>query len=158
MNRLPSLGPRGEGWVAIQMVLLGAIALAGLAGPRWGGGPSLPLSLVGFALVAAGFGLAVLGVGGLRRALTPFPRPAPDAVLVTSGVYGRVRHPIYGGLIVAALGWSLVTASWLALVLSIALLGFFEIKSRREELWLVERFEDYPGYRAKTRRFIPWIG
>ncbi len=144
--------------MAIQVVLLGAIALAGLVGPRWADGPSLPPSLAGVALVAAGFGLAVLGVRGLRTALTPFPRPAPDAVLITSGVYGRVRHPIYGGLIVAALGWSLVTASWLALVLSIALLGFFEVKSRLEELWLIEQFEDYPDYRAKTRRFIPWIG
>ena len=32
---LPEMGPRGEGWVALQVVLLGAIATAGLRGWRW---------------------------------------------------------------------------------------------------------------------------
>jgi hypothetical protein len=32
---LPSLGPRGEGWVALQVVLIGLALLAGLRGPRW---------------------------------------------------------------------------------------------------------------------------
>ena len=34
----------------------------------------------------------------------------------------------------------------------------FELKSRREEAWLMERVPSYADYRAKTRRLIPWIG
>ena len=34
-TRLPSLGPRGEGWVAIQVVLFVLLAVAGSAGPAW---------------------------------------------------------------------------------------------------------------------------
>jgi protein-S-isoprenylcysteine O-methyltransferase Ste14 len=44
------------------------------------------------------------------------------------------------------------------LAVAVVLLGFFELKSRREETWLEERFPDYPAYRARTRRLIPWIG
>jgi protein-S-isoprenylcysteine O-methyltransferase Ste14 len=40
----------------------------------------------------------------------------------------------------------------------VLLFGFFELKSRREEVWLVERYPGYVAYRERTRRLIPWIG
>ncbi len=49
---------------------------------------------------------------------------------------GCVRHPIYGGLVLASLGWGLLTASPATIGAAIVLLGFFELKSRREEAWL----------------------
>ena len=158
MSHLPTLGPRGEGWVVIQVVLLGAIALAAVLGPAWDDGLWAATAALGAALLVAGLTLAIRGTLDLRHALTPLPYPRRDATLVESGVYRRVRHPIYGGLIVAAFGWGLVTASPVALALAITLLVFFELKSRREEVWLVERYPDYPAYRARTRRLIPWIG
>ena len=158
MNHLPALGPRGEGWVAIQVVLLVAIAAAGLLGPAWSGAVRVVSSVVGLGLVIAGLVLAVRGMVDLRDALTPLPYPRDGAELVETGVYARARHPIYGGLIVGAFGWGCLTASVVALGLAVALLAFFEAKSRREEVWLVERFAGYPAYRARTRRLIPWIG
>jgi protein-S-isoprenylcysteine O-methyltransferase Ste14 len=158
VSRLPTLGPRGEGWVAIQVVLFGAIALAGLLGPAWGGALRVATTIVGAFLIAAGGSLALRGIFDLRAALTALPYPRPNAELVETGVYRRVRHPIYGGLVLGALGWGLLTASPVAVGLAVVLLGFFELKSRREEVWLVERFPGYPAYRARTRRLIPWIG
>ena len=158
MSHLPALGPRGEGWVAIQVVLLVAIAAAGLLGPAWSGAVRVVSSVVGLGLVIAGLVLAVRGMVDLRDALTPLPYPRDGAELVETGVYARARHPIYGGLIVGAFGWGWLTASVVALGLAVALLAFFEAKSRREEVWLVERFPGYPAYRARTRRLIPWIG
>ena len=71
----------------------------------------------------------------------------------------RVRHPIYGGIVLAALGWGLVTASIAGARDGRRHPGASStLKSRREEAWLVERFPDYPAYRARTRRLIPWIG
>jgi protein-S-isoprenylcysteine O-methyltransferase Ste14 len=158
MNHLPALGPRGEGWVAIQVVQLVAIAAAGILGPAWSGAVRVVSSVVGLGLVIAGLVLAVRGMVDLRDALTPLPYPRDGAELVETGVYARSRHPIYGGLIVGAVGWGCLTASVVALGLAVALLAFFEAKSRREEVWLVERFPGYPAYRARTRRLIPWIG
>jgi len=44
------------------------------------------------------------------------------------------------------------------LVPTVLLAGVFELKSRREELWLAERYPEYPDYRAATpRRFVPWV-
>jgi protein-S-isoprenylcysteine O-methyltransferase Ste14 len=158
VNRLPSLGPRGEGWVAIQFILLGAIAVAGLVGPAWDGMARLATSIVGLGLLGAGLVLAARGLRDLSDALTPLPYPRADAELVETGVYARARHPIYGGIILGAFGWGSLTASPVALVLATVLLGFFQLKSRREEIWLVQRFPSYPAYRERTRRLIPWIG
>jgi protein-S-isoprenylcysteine O-methyltransferase Ste14 len=85
------------------------------------------------------------------------PRPREGGALVETGVYARVRHPIYGGLVLAAFGWGLIGASPVGLLLSAALLGFFTLKSTREEAWLVERFPGYPAYRRRTKRFIPFV-
>ena len=158
MTRLPSLGPRGEGWVAIQGLLLTVTAVAGLFGPAWADGTRVATSIAGAILIASGLILAVQGTRDLRDALTPLPYPRADAELVETGVYRLVRHPIYGGLILTAAGWGLLTASPAALLASAVLLGFFELKSRREEAWLDDRFAGYGAYRTRTRRLIPWIG
>ncbi|MFZ5854975.1 MAG: methyltransferase family protein [Chloroflexota bacterium] len=155
-TRLPTLGPRGEGWVLIQGFLLVAIAAAGSTGPAWSGDLHLATSGAGLLLILAGAILAVRGLADLRENLTPFPRPRDGARLVETGAYRLVRHPIYGGLIVGSAGWGLVTAAPLALVLAAVLFAFFDLKSRREEAWLAERFPGYRAYRARTKRFIPW--
>ena len=160
MSRLPSLGPRGEGWVAIQFALFGAIGLAGLALPgAWGGTGATLGALAGWELVGAGGVLVLAGLAGLRDgdALTAVPHPRDEAQLIERGAYRLVRHPIYGGLVIAAAGWALARVSVAALVGAIALLVFFDLKRRREEAWLDERFADYPAYRTRTRRFIPWL-
>lgn len=157
MTRLPSLGPRGEGWVAIQLVLLAAIALAGAAGPAWSGAPRVAGAAVGLAGVLIGAVLAARGVVDLREALTPFPHPRAGAPLVEHGAYRLARHPIYGGLVLGAAGWGLVTSSPLALALAAVLLAFFDLKSRREEAWLMDHFPAYAAYRRRTRRLIPFV-
>ena len=156
---MPALGPRGEGWVLAQGVLLVLVAAAGWSlGPDW----SCPLRvggvLLGIALLLSGALLGVRGVVDLGRALTPLPFPRDDAELVETGVYALVRHPIYGGLILMAFGWAIVRASVFAIILAGVLAAFFHLKSRREERWLETRYPAYPAYRARTRRFVPWVG
>ena len=157
MTRLPSLGPRGEGWVLIQGVLLVVVAAAGWSlGPDWSGPLRLASIVVGIVLIAAGMVLAVRGAIDLRGALTPLPRPRDGAALVETGVYSFVRHPIYGGLTLAGFGWAIGQASIVAVALAVALAVFLRVKSAREEAWLEQRFPAYAGYRARTRRLIPW--
>jgi protein-S-isoprenylcysteine O-methyltransferase Ste14 len=157
MSRLPALGPRGEGWVVIQFAILATIAAAG----AFSGGLRGPLSWVpeaiGVALLACGGALLVLAVRELGDQLTPFPRPRIGGRLVRSGVYRHARHPIYGGLVLTAFGWGMLTASPSAVGLSFGLLVFLELKARREEAWLAELHPDYDEYRARTRRFVPWV-
>lgn len=157
-SRIPSLGPRGEGWVALQALLLLLIVAAGLgASDAWAGPAALVGAIGGVSLIVPGGVLAVRGVLDLGRGLTPMPRPRDGSQLVQAGAYQLARHPIYGGLTFAAAGWGLLMASPLALVLSVVLLGFFDLKSRREEVWLTERYPDYAAYRDRTRRLIPGL-
>ena len=158
MSRLPSLGPRGEGWVVIQFLLLPAVALAGLVDPfAPPGGPSTLAVLAGLVLMAGGALVVGRGLLDLGRNLTPVPHPRDDAQLVESGIYAHVRHPLYGGLILTAVGWGFVAVSPLTLALAAVLAGFFGLKSRREEAWLVERYEGYPAYMERTKRFLPYL-
>jgi len=156
-SRLPALGPRGEGWVALQAVLFIVAGAAGLTGPAWHGPLRTASVAVGVAFALAGGALAASGIADLRGGLTPYPRPKPGATLVQRGAYARARHPIYGGLILMAFGWGFVTAAPLALAAALLLAAFFDVKSRVEEAWLIEQFPAYEEYRRGTRRLIPWL-
>ncbi len=154
---LPDLGPRGEGWVVAQFALFGLIAVTGTSGPAWSGPARVVGLLLGAALIAGGGALVIRGALDLRENLTAFPRPLPEARLVDTGSYGLVRHPIYGGLVVVTAGWGLATASPVALAGAALLFVFFDLKARREERWLAERFEGYAAYRSRTRKLLPWV-
>ncbi len=156
-TRVPSLGPRGEGWVALQSFALLAAGVAGVAGPAWPSDAAVALRVVGLVVAAAGGLLGAAGIRHLGDSLTPFPRPADGAELRDAGAFGLVRHPIYGGLLLVALGWSLLTSP-AALAPTAALAAIFEGKRRREEAWLTERHAGYADYaRRVRRRFIPFV-
>lgn len=156
-SRLPDLGPRGEGWVIIQAALFALLALAGTVGPAWGE-PWLGAGrAAGAILVGAGLVMAVLGLIGLRENLTAVPRPVDGGRLIDTGVYGLVRHPIYSGIIIAAAGFGLVTASLPALLVALAFLLFFDLKARREEAWLLGAYPAYATYRRRVRKLVPFV-
>jgi protein-S-isoprenylcysteine O-methyltransferase Ste14 len=156
-TRLPTLGPRGEGWVFGQGMLFVLIAVAATLGPRW---PVIARGWLlggGITVAVAGVALAVAGVRGLGASLTALPKPHDSAELRTLGVYRLARHPIYGGLILAAIGGSLATSP-LALLPSLGLALLFEGKRRIEEAWLIERYPGYETYMGYVpHRFVPWI-
>ena len=89
--------------------------------------------------------------------MTPLPRPRAAGELVDTGVYSLVRHPIYGGLILAAFGWALSQASIVGAFLAAGLAAVLGLKSIREEAWLTDRYPTYPAYRDRTRRFFPGL-
>ena len=106
---MPGFAARGGWWVVAQVPLLAVAVVLPLWTAR--GGFGHPLQWLGFALTAGGLLLALAALPALGRALTPFTRPRENAQLRTHGIYRWVRHPIYVGLIVAALGWAL---AWLS--------------------------------------------
>ncbi len=155
--RLPALGPRGEGWVVLQLGLYGALALAALRGRSWPAPVVVPFRIVSLPCGLAGAALIISASLELGGALTPNPRPRDDAALQESRAYSVVRHPIYGGVILGALSSSL----WFGpttVAPAVMTAVFMELKSRREEEWLVERYASYAGYRRRVRRrFLPYV-
>jgi protein-S-isoprenylcysteine O-methyltransferase Ste14 len=142
----------GYGWVVVQIALfvlygfalaVGASASCGVW--RWLGAP----------LVAMGawVGLAALRMHG--RKLTPLPEPNPALGLLRTGVYARVRHPMYTGLLLSAFGLAIVAQKPLAIAAAGALTVFFNLKAREEEQRLQRCYPDYADYQRATGRFLP---
>jgi len=144
--------------VLLQGILFVLIAAAGYSvNGAWAREARTVTTAVAALLVIGGGALAVRGVVDLHDAFTPLPRPREGSTLVDTGAYRVVRHPIYGGIVMVALGWGLFTASPLAMALAFVLLGFFRLKAEREEAWLAEAYPGYREYRARTKRFIPFV-
>jgi protein-S-isoprenylcysteine O-methyltransferase Ste14 len=81
-----------------------------------------------------------------------------DTVLVTSGVYGFVRHPIYLGAFIFLAALALVATNLLILLPTLALLALLYTSIDEEEAMLIDRFGDeYREYMKRTPRFIPTL-
>lgn len=77
--------------------------------------------------------------------------------LVTTGPYVFVRHPIYGGIILAMLGSTIAgTAFW---ALPLVLFGaYFIYSARRDEKLMLAQFpQQYPAYRRRTMMMLPFV-
>jgi len=159
MSRLPSLGAHGEGWVTGQVLLMAAVGVAGVGenAPGITGQTLLAFQVIGASLTVLGVVIAAVAVRDLGNSLTPLPEPKLDAHMVETGIYSRVRHPIYDGVIVAALGWALFSVSLLSLIFTVVLAVFFDLKARREEAWLRERYPLYSHYARRVKKFVPGI-
>lgn len=143
------------GLVAVQLLLIAALVLIP-HGELW---PLSPAVLtVGILLGIAGLVIAILGVLGLGPALTASPIPRDLAPLVTGGLYGWVRHPIYTGLLLGGIGLVLLGGSLWHIVLWLALFVLLALKSRWEERMLLDEHPDYRNYAADVGRFVPGVG
>lgn len=153
-------GPNGEWYVIIQFILFGLVAFGPATLPGWPtwGEPWRTVAIVGGIMIGGAGGLLVFaGLFSLGSNLTAVPRPKDDAQMVEHGAYRWVRHPIYSGIILGALGFGLLRGGWLSLLYAFILFIFFDIKSRREENWLREKYTDYAGYQQRVRKLIPFL-
>lgn len=153
-------GAKGEWYVVVQFLLLGLTVFgpASLPGwPAWSGVWRTLAIVVGLLLGGIG-GLFILsGLFSLGSNLTAVPRPKEDAFMVVHGAYRFVRHPIYSGIILGALGLGFLRGGWLGLLYAFTLFIFFDIKSRREEAWLREKYADYADYQQRVPKLVPFV-
>jgi protein-S-isoprenylcysteine O-methyltransferase Ste14 len=157
VTRIPALGPRGQGWVLIQTILFVGVAEVGLVGARWPEDLRVPARVIAIIVSGAGLALAASAIGTLGKSVSPFPKPSATSELKKSGVYSLVRHPIYGGILLLSVAWSLALSPW-ALTPTGALAIALLFKSRLEEGWLIARHPAYVRYRERVRRrFIPFL-
>lgn len=154
-------GERGEYLVLLQGALLIGFLMLPVYRPA-----SWSMNLLTLLYLRWGIA-AVLGIGAsffiikglvdLGQNLTPLPYPKEDGHLVQSGVYSLVRHPLYSGLIFAALSWVVWQLSLSHLVATAILCVFFDVKARREEVWLTEKYPEYVDYQQRVKKLIPGL-
>ena len=112
--------------------------------------------IIGGSLILIGLALAAAGIRNFSRAGTPVRSIKPTRVLVTTGIHGWTRNPIYlgkfllyGGIGIAARSpWTLILTLPLAITIRYGVVA-------REETYLERRFGDaYRDYKARVRRWL----
>jgi protein-S-isoprenylcysteine O-methyltransferase Ste14 len=133
--------------LALERLLPLRLNLPGAAVMQWtvGGG----LILIGVAIVAA-------GVRNFSYAATPVPSNQPVRALVTTGIHGWSRNPIYVGMFLLYTGIGIAARSPWVLVLALPLVVILRYGVvAREEWYLEQRFGDaYRDYKARVRRWL----
>jgi protein-S-isoprenylcysteine O-methyltransferase Ste14 len=117
-----------------------------------------PLRWLGVALFAAGGILRIWPVFVLGRRFSGLVAIQPGHALVTTGVYGVIRHPSYLGLLVNALGWVLAFRSGVGVLLVALMIPPLVARMRAEEALLRAQFGgEYDDYCRRTSRLIPGV-
>src|SRR5258708_14346600 len=113
---------------------------------------------LGVVLFAAGGALRIWPVFVLGRRFSGLVAIQPGHTLVTSGVYGVIRHPSYLGLLVSSLGWALAFRSGIGVLLTGLLIPPLVARMRLEQTMLSTPFGvEYDAYCSRTSRLIPGI-
>lgn len=118
----------------------------------------LILRIIGLGLFGMGLAIAVLGRIHLGENWVDLEeyQVVPGQALVTKGIYGYIRHPIYAGDILLLLGLQLALNSWLVVAAIIpAAVALRNV--RAEEKILVRAFPNYAEYCRRTKKFIPFF-
>lgn len=145
---------KGNLLVLGQFILIGLLIFVPSSGLNTGAF-TVFLSTLSILLLLTGFVILGLSAFALGKSLTAHPIPGKDAVLVTDGLYRFVKHPIYSGLLLAALGLTISGGFFPHVLFFIALLFLLNYKASFEEALLTKTYAGYADYSKKTGRFVP---
>lgn len=135
------------GWPLVLFLLAPLVEIPRIAPDYFAAVGHWPAA-VGTLLSLSGLALVAIGWQRIHRARG----------LVTDGIYGRVRHPQYTGLMLFTLGWLLHWPSLITLALWPLLATAYVWLARREEQEAIAEFGDaYREYASRTRRFLPGL-
>src|SRR5262249_52498468 len=154
-NRSADRSPVVASLAAFGLFLPSLLAFSGSpAGSR-----ALLLASSGSLLAVAGAALVLRSRAELGPAWSFVPKADQGTGLVTTGPYRFVRHPIYLGLALLALGEALAFSSWPAfLIVLLGIVPTFAWRARAEEILLSRTFgERYSVYQKHTSLIIPHL-
>ncbi|MGC2223579.1 MAG: isoprenylcysteine carboxylmethyltransferase family protein [Methylocella sp.] len=152
---------RANRWVIAALALLGLLAAFLPAYTDRLGFWTLDgdtLRWLGVVLFTAGSALRLWPVFVLGHRFSGLVAIQPGHTMVTSGVYGIIRHPSYLGLLVNSLGWGLAFRSGVGVLLAALMIPPLLARIGAEERLLRSEFgAEYDAYRARTSRLIPGL-
>ncbi len=113
---------------------------------------------IGVALFAIGGALRLWPVLVLGHRFSALVAIQPGHTLVTTGIYGVIRHPSYLGFLMISLGWGLAFRSAIGVLLALLLVPPLLARIAAEEKLLRSEFgEQYMSYCSRTARLVPGI-
>jgi protein-S-isoprenylcysteine O-methyltransferase Ste14 len=126
--------------------------------PVWFNNPLSLHQIISWVLLILSILVAVIGFRTLYSKGKPTDQMENTTVLITTGIYKYIRHPMYLSLMLAGFGilakdcgylqWIIAATNFIALILT----------ARLEEKEMLVKFgDDYKAYMKKTKMFIPFI-
>lgn len=145
--------------LAIALLVVAPIAAAGTAG-WWGPLDNAAGAAVGVTLAIGGIALCVVSQFAMGDSWRVGVDPTGHTALVTSGIFGWVRNPIFSAMVLAVAGFALLLPNVWAMSAFVALVVGLELQVRyAEEPYLRRMHGDaYCRYAAKVGRFLPGVG
>jgi protein-S-isoprenylcysteine O-methyltransferase Ste14 len=141
--------------VALIVVIVFLFRFAGFGQHKGTADPWL--AGIGVAVWALGLALAVWARLYIGRNWGMPMTQKENPELVTTGPYHAIRHPIYTGIILAAVGTALATSPFGLIVVAV-LAGYFIYSALNEERYMTELFPSaYPDYRQHSKMLIPFV-
>jgi protein-S-isoprenylcysteine O-methyltransferase Ste14 len=118
--------------------------------------PRATLQIIGAALTYLGLSLTVWSRVRLGRFWSGVVALKQDHQLIQSGPYRVVRHPLYSGIILAAIGMAVCVTTWSSVLGMLSLLICFERRAHKEDALLATEFgAEFEIYRQQTGRLLP---
>jgi protein-S-isoprenylcysteine O-methyltransferase Ste14 len=152
---------RGNRWVIGALTLLGLLAAylpAYTDRHAFWTIDGEPIRWLDVGLFAVGGALRLWPVFVLGPRFSGLVAIQPGHTLVTSGVYGVIRHPSYLGLLVNVLGWGLAFRAGVGVLLTALMIPPLLARIHAEERLLRSQFGDeYSAYGARTARLLPGL-
>jgi len=106
---------------------------------------------LGILIILIAFIVMLVSIKDLGKNLSPFPRPLNNSNLVTTGIYGFTRHPMYYSLIFISIGVCIIKLSIYYLFLTISLSLIIKFKIALEEKYLMNKFKNYLLYKNEVK-------
>ncbi len=164
-SRASLFRPRSHGfyrlfaWIAILLLVLANIE-------HWFANPFRIAQLISWFLLIVSGVLVLCGVRQLKVVGKVDPSRKDKSLfsiektteLVTSGVYGYIRHPLYSSLLFLTWGVFLKHPTWISLIFASISTGLLIITAKIEEVENIRYFgDDYRKYKQHNRMFIPFV-
>jgi protein-S-isoprenylcysteine O-methyltransferase Ste14 len=113
----------------------------------------------GMPLIIGGLIIRWIAILQLGNSFTVDVAITNTAGLKTDGIYERIRHPSYSGILMVVVGFSAIMSSLYSfLVFVIPVLAAIIYRISIEEKVLMSEFgENYHVYMANTKKLIPWV-
>lgn len=114
--------------------------------------------LAGVAIILTGHGIAYAANRQIGDSWSPTIDKTPGQLLVTSGVYSTIRHPLYLSGILLSIGTNVYFGSTWAWIVALLFLAAIGCRIPIEERRLTERFGPaYTSYQEHTKAILPWV-
>ncbi|MGI8609524.1 MAG: methyltransferase family protein [Candidatus Dormibacteria bacterium] len=110
--------------------------------------------IVANVMIAVGAGFSIYSLMYLRLNFSILPEARG---LTTSGPYRLVRHPVYLGEILGAVGLTIALPSVITVLVLLSFVGAQLVRTRMEEQVLVAQLPGYAEYARRTPRLIPFV-